>query len=125
MSPATLSRLAALTVKAEHERQGSTGKVLLKTGGKPLPVSMSAMQSTVPIDHEFFYDIQRNNPKISNETLNRIAQSYRPWHGGKKSVKPHFSSALVESTNNLQSFSSGSGNVLSSTFQILHTLKKC
>ena len=54
LSPATLSRLAALTVKAEHEKQGSTGKVLLKTGGKDLPVSMQAMQSIVPIDHDFF-----------------------------------------------------------------------
>ena len=30
--------------------------------------------------------------------------SYRPWHGGKKSVKPRFSSALVESTEQLAKF---------------------
>ena len=104
LSPATLSRLGALTVKAEHERQGSTGKVLLETGGKPLPVSYGAMQPTVPMDHEFFFDIQRDNPKVSNNTLNRIAKSYRPWHGGKKAIKPHFSSALVESSEQLAKY---------------------
>ena len=41
LSPATLSRLGAITVKAEHERQGKTGKVLLKTGGKPFPFLIS------------------------------------------------------------------------------------
>ena len=104
LSPPTLSRLAGLTVKAEHERQGSTGKVLLETGGKPLPVSYGAMQPTVPMDHEFFFDIQRDNPKVSNNTLNRIAKSYRPWHGGKKAIKPHFSSALVESSEQLAKY---------------------
>ena len=104
LSPPTLSRLAGLTVKAEHERQGSTGNVLLKTGGKPFPVQMASMQTTVPMDHEFFFDIQRDNPRVSNNTLNRIAKSYRPWHGGKKAIKPHFSSALVESSEQLAEY---------------------
>ena len=91
LSLPTRQKLAAYTI---HETANTSREknIEIKTGGRPLFVCREAIQE-VRVGHDFFFNIQADNPSISNDKLINIGARYRKYHGGN-SVEPHFVSAL-------------------------------
>ena len=94
LSPATLQRLANLTIR----NQAKSGKVVLQTGGPPRTVTTEAFKSVVATDHDYFLDIQTDNPQISNKTLKRLSAGHRRKFG-RNSILPGLRDTVVESGN--------------------------
>ena len=94
MSPATLQRLANLTIK----NQAKSGKAVLQTGGQPRTVTTEAFKSVVATDHDYFLGIQTDNPQISNKTLKRLSAGHRRKFG-RKSILPGLRETVVEAGN--------------------------